>query len=90
MEQLSHDTLLQYTARIKRPGPWCGPMFDIVLQWYEKIKEYMWLKLIGLLSIQSLFLMKSAVDAIMSLEYTQQIDHGENSYGKDLLLVAMM
>jgi hypothetical protein len=74
VEQLSHDSLLQYTARIKIPGKQCGPMFDIVLQWYEQIKEYMWLKLIGLLSTQSLCLKQIEVDAVISLEHMQQIE----------------
>jgi hypothetical protein len=37
----------------------------------------MWLKLIGLLSLQSLCLMQSAVDYIIRLEYMQQMDQGE-------------
>jgi hypothetical protein len=84
MEQLSHDLMIQYRMLpIKHPGKWNDTMFNVVLHWYERIKEYMWLKLIGQLPAQSLCLMQSAVDNIISLEYMQQIDHGEHMYRKD-------
>jgi hypothetical protein len=84
MEQLSCDVMIQYRMLpIKHPGKWNDKMFNVVLHWYERIKEYMWLKLIGLPPTQSLCLMQSAVDYVISLEYMQQIDHGEHMYGKD-------
>jgi hypothetical protein len=77
MEQLSHDAILQYMGKMQNSGKWCHTLFLVTLHWHEKIKEYMWLKLIGLLPTQSLCLMQSAVDYVISLEYMQQNDHGE-------------
>jgi hypothetical protein len=85
MEQLSHDTMLKYMQKTQHPGKWCGTLFNVVLHWYECIKEYMWLKLIGLLPTKNLSLMQSAVDDIVLLEYMQQLDHSENTYRTDSL-----
>jgi hypothetical protein len=83
MDQLSHDTLLKYMQKTQHPGKMCGTLFNVVLHWYECIKEYMWLKLIGLLPTQNLCLMQSAVDDVILLEYMQQLDHSENTYRMD-------
>jgi hypothetical protein len=48
MEQLSCDTLTQYTPPIQLSGKCHGTLFEVVLNWYEQIKKYMWLNLIGL------------------------------------------
>jgi hypothetical protein len=73
MEQLSHDTKLKYMMqKTQHPGKWCGTLFNVVLHWYKCIKEYMWLKLIGLPPTQNLCLMQSAVDDVVFLEYMQQ------------------
>jgi hypothetical protein len=78
-EQLSHEALLRYMVAMKHPGKWHGGLFN-VLHWYEQIKEYVWLKLKGLLSTQTLCLMQSAVEGVIVLECMQQIDHGEHRY----------
>jgi ketopantoate reductase len=39
---------------MKNSGTWCCALFLVTLHWYEKIKENMWLKLIGLLPTQYL------------------------------------
>jgi hypothetical protein len=65
---------------MKHPRKWHGGLFNVVLYWYEKIKEYVWVKLIGLLPTQSPCLMQSAVEDVIVLEYMQQIDHGEHRY----------
>jgi hypothetical protein len=39
MEQLSHDTLFQYMSTISHPGKCCGTMLEVVLYWYEQIKQ---------------------------------------------------
>jgi hypothetical protein len=62
---------------MKHPVKWHGGLLNVVLHWYEQIKEYVWLKLIGLLSTQTLCLLQSAVDDVIVLDYMQQIDHGE-------------
>jgi hypothetical protein len=54
IEQLSHDTLIQYLT-MHHPGKWHDRLFNVVLHWYERIKEYMWLELVGLLLTQTLF-----------------------------------
>jgi hypothetical protein len=65
MEHLSCDEMIQYMLTIQHPGKWHGTVFNVVLHWYECINEYMWLKLIGLLSTQNLCLMQSAVDGVV-------------------------
>jgi hypothetical protein len=70
---------------MQHPGKLYSGLFNVVLHWYEQIKEYMWLNIIGLLPTQTLCLMQRAVDAVVSLEYMQQNDHIENTYGKNLL-----
>jgi hypothetical protein len=78
MEQLSHDALFQYMSTIPHPGKCCGTMLEVVLYWYEQIKPYMWLKLIGLLPVETLCLLQNAVEDIIALQYIQQIEYGEN------------
>jgi hypothetical protein len=78
-EQLSYDTLSQYIEAIQIPGKWNGTLFNVVLHWYVQIKPYMWLELIGLLPMQTLRLMQSAIEDVILLEYMRQIDHGENT-----------
>jgi hypothetical protein len=53
-EQLSCDILFQYTLTIPHPGKWCGKMFEVELYWHEQIQQYTWLKLIGLLPVETL------------------------------------
>jgi hypothetical protein len=65
---------------MKHPRKCHGGLFNVVLYWYEQIKEYVWHKLIGLLSTQTLCLMQSAVEDVIVLEHMQQIDHGEHRY----------
>jgi hypothetical protein len=84
-EQLSHDVLLQYMMAIQHPGKWCGMSFQVVLHWYEQIKAYMWLKLIGLLPTQALCLMQSAVEDVIALEYMLQINDTMNTHHNDSL-----
>jgi hypothetical protein len=84
-EQLSHDVLLQYMMAIQRPGKLFGTSFQIVLYWYEQIKTFMWLKLIGLLSAQTLCLLQSAVENVIVLEYKQQIAGTMNKHHNDSL-----
>jgi hypothetical protein len=62
MEQLSNDILLQYISAIPHPDKCYGKMFDIVMYWYEQIKQYTWLMLIGLLSVQTICCMQKAVE----------------------------
>jgi hypothetical protein len=71
-------------ATMLHPGNLYGGLFNVVPQWYEQIKEYMWLKLVGLLPTQTLCLVQSAVDDEVSLEYLQN-DHIENTYRKNSL-----
>jgi hypothetical protein len=66
MEQLSHDTLINYKLTIQHPGKWHGTLFEVVLHWHEQIKQYTWLKLIGLLPAQTLCLMQKPVDDVIS------------------------
>jgi hypothetical protein len=68
---------------MRHPGKWHGGLFNAVLHWYEQIKEYVWLKRIGLLSKQTLCLMQSAVEDVIVLEDVQQIDQGEHRYRRD-------
>jgi hypothetical protein len=63
---------------MQSPGKCCGSLFNVILHWYEHMKEYMGLQLIGVLPTQTLCLLQSAVDDIILLEYMEQIDHGEN------------
>jgi hypothetical protein len=42
-EQLLYDTLLQYIEAVQIQGKWSGTLFNVVLNWYKQIKEYMWL-----------------------------------------------
>jgi hypothetical protein len=53
-EQLSHEALSRYMVAMKHPGKWHDGFFNVVSHWYEQIKEYVWLNLIGLLSTQML------------------------------------
>jgi hypothetical protein len=76
---------LKYMQKTQHPGKWCGTLFNVVLHWYECIKEYMWLKLIGLLPTQNLCLMQSAFDDIVLLEYMQQLDHSDDTCSMDSL-----
>jgi hypothetical protein len=69
VEQLSHDVLLQYMMAIQRPVKWCGTSFQVVLHWYERIKIFMWLRLIELMSTRTLCLLQGAVEKIIVLEY---------------------
>jgi hypothetical protein len=78
-EQLSHGILSQYIEAMQSPGKWSGTFFNVALHLHEQIKQYMWLKLIGLLPLQSFCLMQSAVDYIIRLEYVQQMDHREHT-----------
>jgi hypothetical protein len=79
-EQLSHEALSQYMVAMKHPGKWHGGLFNVVSHWYEQIKEYVWLNLIGLLSTKMLCLMQRAVEDVIMLEYMLQIDHREHRY----------
>jgi hypothetical protein len=74
-------------ATMQHPGKWYGAFFNVVLHWYKQFKEYIWLKLIGLLPTQTLCLMQRAVDDVL-LEYMQQNDHIENTYRKNSLTYA--
>jgi hypothetical protein len=79
-EQLSHEALSRYMVAMKHPGKWHGGLFNVLSHWYEEIKDYLWLNLIGILSTQMLCLMQSAVEDVIMLEYMQQIDHWEHRY----------
>jgi hypothetical protein len=65
---------------MKHPEKWHSGLFNVSSHWYEQIKEYVWLNLVGLLSTQMLCLMQSAVEDVIMLEYMQQIDHREHRY----------
>jgi hypothetical protein len=79
-EQLSHEALSRYMVAMKHARKWHCGLFPVVSHWYEQIKEYVWLHLIGLLSTQIVCLMQSAVEDLIMLEYMQPIDHGEHRY----------
>jgi hypothetical protein len=81
MEQLSHDTLFQYMSTIPHPHKCCGKIFDVVLCWYEQIKQYTWLKLIGLLPVDTLCLLQNAVEDVIALEYMKQCDDSKTTCG---------
>jgi hypothetical protein len=72
MEKLSHDILIQYMKTIHHPGHWHGTLFPVVLYWYDQIKPYMWLKLIGLLPTQTCCLLQKAVEDVMAIEYVKK------------------
>jgi hypothetical protein len=78
-EQLSYDTLSKYIEAIQILGKCSGTLFNVVLHWYVQIKAYMWLELIGLLPLQTLCLMESAIEDVLMLEYMRQIDHGDHT-----------
>jgi hypothetical protein len=48
-------------------------MLEVVLYWYEQIKQSMWLKLMGILQVETLCLLQNAVEDIIELQYIQQI-----------------
>jgi hypothetical protein len=79
MDQLSPDILMQYMQTIQHPGKWYGTSFAVALHWYDQIKWYMWLKLIGLLPKQSLCLLEKAVEDFIALEYTKKCEYMENT-----------
>jgi hypothetical protein len=68
-EQLSGEIMCHYMLTIPHPGKCCGKMFEVVLYWYEKIKQFTWLMLIELLPLETLCLMQNAVEDVIVLEY---------------------
>jgi hypothetical protein len=80
MEQLSHDTIYQCMSTISHPDKCSGKRLEAVLYWYEQIKQYTWLTLIGLLPVETLCLLQNAVENVIVLELKHQIDDKKNTH----------
>jgi hypothetical protein len=80
MEQLSSDRLTQYVQTMQHPRKWHGTIFAVVLHWYDQIKLYMWLKLIGHLPTYSLCLLQKVVEDVIALEYMKECEYMENTH----------
>jgi hypothetical protein len=79
MGQLSSDRLTQNMQATQHPGKWHGTMLAVVLYWYDQIKLYMWLKLIGHLPTQTLCLLQKVVEDVIALEYVKKREYMENT-----------
>jgi hypothetical protein len=77
--QLSCDIMCHYKLTIPQPGKCCSKMFEVVLYWYEQIKQYSWLTLIGLLPVETLCLLQNAVEDVIVLEYMKLCDDSKTS-----------
>jgi hypothetical protein len=79
MAQLSSDRLTKYIQAMQHPGKWHGAMFAVGLYWYDQIKLYMWLKLIGHLPMQTLCLLQKVVEDVIASEYVKKRECMENT-----------
>jgi hypothetical protein len=79
MGQLSSDRLTHYMQATQHPGKWHGTMFAVVLYWYDQIKLYTWLKLIGHLPTLTLCLLQKVVEDVIALEYVKKREYMENT-----------